>query len=88
MRLFKRKFSYLSGKDQRQAIHQDTSSTRPAYTGGRRGERREDGDKRERRRRGELYANRQGPFNLLSLCFIAGHTYKIVTRGKRGEERR
>ena len=27
-------------------------------------------------------------FNPLSLCFIAGHTYRIMTRGRPGEERR
>ena len=40
------------------------------------------------RGRGELYTNRQGSFNPLSLCSIAGHTYRIMTRGRRGEERR
>ena len=28
------------------------------------------------------------PLNPLSLCFIAGHTYRIVTTGRRAEERR
>ena len=60
-------------------------------TRGRRGEeRRGDETRRDRmttRRRGELYTNRQGSFNPLPLCFIAGHTHGMETKG-RGEERR
>ena len=57
----------------------------------RRGERmvtrgRRDGDERETRRRRELYTNRQGPFNSLSLRSIAGHMHGMVMRGRQGEE--
>ena len=54
-----------------------------------------DGDKREERRGDRMATRRREEnlipidkdiFNPLSLCSIAGHTHRMVTRGRRGEE--